>query len=554
MISHLAVRNYVLIDTLDIRLEKGFTTITGETGAGKSIILGALGLILGDRADTSTLRDKEKKCIVEGCFFVDGYGLEPFFRDHDLDYDRECFIRREILPSGKSRAFINDTPVVLKVLKSLGKALINIHSQHDKLHLGQGDFQRAVLDDFAQNQTLLDEYSRAYSQYLYHQERLIRLTEENRAARKEQDYYQFLYDELKDADLQPGEKESLEEDQRSITHAEEIREAAYGAFQGLSGDDNNILSRMKSHEGQISRAGKYNEALERLAQRMDEAAIELEDLAAELEQLSQKVEYDPEKLEHINQRLNLLYSLEQKHGVKGTRELKQVKSSLENKLGKIISLEDEIEKERQAVDEAKGKAHNLAKALQQSRKKAAPGISKAFVSVVRKLNMPNASMEVQLNSKETLNHRGYDQVNILFSANKGQIAGPLSQIASGGELSRILLAIKSVLSGKNVLPTIVFDEIDAGISGSAATKVAEIMEEMSRNMQVIAITHLPQIAARGNEHLCVYKYDRHNQTHTDIKTLDEKERISEIAHMISGEDPGENVLITAKNLLKIPIS
>lgn len=552
MISHLAVRNYVLIDTLDIGFGKGFTTITGETGAGKSIILGALGLILGDRAHTSTLRDKEQKCIVEGCFLLDGYGLEPFFDVHDLDYDSECFIRREILPSGKSRAFINDTPVVLKVLKSLGKSLINIHSQHDKLHLGQGDFQRDVLDDYAQNQSLLDEYGRAYNQYIHHQQRIHQLKEKNRAARKEQDYHQFLYDELEEANFQPGEKASLEECQRSITHAEDIREAAYGAFQGLSGEENSLLSQIKSLESRVSRAGRYNDVLEKLAHRMQESIIDLEDTAIELEQLSQKVEYDPQKLDHVNSRLNLLYSLEQKHGVQGTEELEKIKATLEKELNTLHSLEDEIEKETQAFKKAENTAHKLAKMLHERRKKAAPGIAKAFEKVVRTLNMPNAGLQVELNTGKTLKSKGYDQVNILFSANKGQTPGPLSQVASGGELSRILLAIKSVLSGKNILPSIVFDEIDAGISGNAATKVAQIMNHMSRKMQVVAITHLPQIAAKGDQHFCVYKYDKDNQTHTSIKKLDNKERVNEIAQMISGESPEENVLLTAEKLLQTP--
>ncbi|MFO8054993.1 MAG: DNA repair protein RecN, partial [Bacteroidales bacterium] len=473
MILHLYVHNYVLIDSLDIEFDKGFTTITGETGAGKSVIIGALGLILGERADTSTLLNHKKKCIIEGSFQIETYGLQSFFQRQDIDYDPYTIIRREILPSGKSRAFVNDTPVKLTLLRSLGEKLINIHSQHASLTLNRADFQLGMLDDYAQNSELLAEYQNAYHEYLAHQKALFQLQEKSKNAKAEQDYYRFLFDELENARLGEGEKEQLEKDMRQMNHVEQIKEALYYSGMQLSGSENNILDAIKEIEKQLMKAAPYHARTEKMAKRMESVRIELEDISAELEHAEESVVYDPAQQAYINDRLDLIYALEQKHQVEGSRALLERQAEIGHKLQQVESLEESISRKEKRVAESKAKARQLAEKLHKIRLRAAPHMSKAIKQLLHSLNMEDASIQMQVAKKEQFNESGYDHVSLLFSANKGQDLAAVQAAASDTELSRLMLAAKCILSSKTRLPSIVFDEIDSGVSGNAAAKVGQ---------------------------------------------------------------------------------
>ena len=549
MITHLSIKNYILIDSLEIPFSEGLTTITGETGAGKSILLGAMDLILGERADKKVLLDKESKCIIEGTFYIKGYNLEDLFTEFDLDYDDHSIFRRELLPSGKSRAFVNDTPVKLNVLKALGSKLINIHSQFETLTLNRSDFQMTVLDDFAQNQSLLQDYRQAYEAFVRSKSQLNELQEKEKNAKAEQDYYKFLYEELENAQLQPGEKEQLKTEYTRLTHVEDIRQSLYFSVEGLSRSEQNILNSLKEISSKLSGVSEYHKLIKPLQDRIESSHIELEDVAAELENLEGDIEYDPQHLQFIQERLDTIYALEQKHHVEGTEALLQLKSEFDQKLQDIGTLEEDIQNLEKEVRANKEKAEQLALNLHKQRADKAPKVAEAIQSVLGNLNMSDSKVVVDIRKQENLNEFGLTKAGILFSANKGHKPGPIKDIASGGELSRLMLAIKSILSDKNILPTIIFDEIDSGVSGNAAVKVGQIMHEMSRTMQVIAITHLPQIAAKGNYHLKVYKYENNGRTQTDIKKLNQQERVEETALMISGEYQNENALKTAKQLI-----
>lgn len=550
MIAHLTVRNYVLIESLEIDFPGGLTTITGETGAGKSIMLGAMGLILGERADREALLDKNKKCVIEGVFRIKGYKLQQLFTTHDIDYDDESIIRREILPSGKSRAFVNDSPVKLKVLKELGDKLINIHSQHETLTLNRPHFQIAVLDDFAGNSDLMTAYSKAYRDYTEKKSLLKSLKEKDKSARAEQDYYRFLFDELEKARLKEGEKEDLEKELKQLTHAEDIREALYLGAEGLLRGDVNALNLIQNIEKNLDDILAFYPEANPLSGRLKSSRIELEDIASELERMEESIDYEPTRIEYLNERLNLIYSLEQKHHVEGTDELIKLRHDFDHKLQELDKLEYELDNLEEQVVQAETIVREHATKLHAKRKKVAPQMTKAVGEVLNKLNMPEATVEIKLEKNELFNERGSSIVQILFSANKGQNVGPINKIASGGELSRLMLSIKSILSGKNILPTIVFDEIDTGVSGNAAIKMGEIMADMSKRMQVITITHLPQIAARGDQHFKVFKFEKNNRTQTDIKKLSKDERIKETALMISGENNHKEALDTAKQLIR----
>lgn len=549
MITHLSIKNYILIESLEIPFSGGLTTITGETGAGKSILLGAMDLILGERADKKVLLDKDNKCIIEGTFYIKGYDLKDHFAEFDLDYDDHTIIRRELLPSGKSRAFVNDTPVKLNVLKALGNKLINVHSQFETLTLSRTDFHMTVLDDFAHNQPLFQKYSSAYDVYLKNENYLKELMEKEKSAKAEQDYYKFLFEELENANLEPGEKEKQEREYTQLTHTEDIRQALYFSVEGLSRSETNILEVLKEINSRLAEVSEYHKLIKPIQQRVESSHIELEDIAAELENLETDIEYSPQQLEFIQERLDVIYALEQKHHVEGTEALLQLKDEFDRKLQDIGSLEDDIEKHKNIVQENKQKAQTLAMELHQQRVKKAPEVAEAVQNVLADLNMSDSRVVVDVQKKESLNEYGLSHVDILFSANKGHKPGAIKNVASGGELSRLMLAIKSILSAKNILPTIIFDEIDSGVSGNAAVKVGHIMHKMSQTMQVIAITHLPQIAAKGKDHLKVYKYEQNGLTQTNIKKLNPQERVEETALMISGEYQNENALKTAKQLI-----
>lgn len=549
MITHLSIKNYILIDFLEIPFGEGLTTITGETGAGKSILLGAMDLILGERADKNVLLDKERKCIIEGTFSIKGYNLEKLFAEFDLDYEEQSIIRRELLPSGKSRAFVNDTPVKLHVLKALGNKLINIHSQFETLTLSRSDFHMTVLDDFAHNQPLVQKYSNAFEVYIKSKKHLTELQDKEKNARAEQDYYKFLFEELENAKLEPDEKEKLEEEYSQLTHTEDIRQALYFSVEALSRSEQSIIESLKEINLKLFEVSGYHQQIKAIQKRVDSSYIELEDIAAELENLEADIEYNPHQLEFIQQRLDIIYALEQKHQVEGTEALLQLKDKFDKKLQDIETLEEDIDNQKSTVRKHKAEAEKLAIELHQKRANKAPEVADAVQNVLGDLNMSDSRVVVDVQKKESLNESGMSDVEILFSANKGHKPGPIKNVASGGELSRLMLAIKSILSAKNILPTIIFDEIDSGVSGNAAVKVGQIMHKMSQTMQVIAITHLPQIAAKGKDHWKVYKYEKNGRSQTNIKKLTRKERVEETALMISGEYQNKNALKTAKQLI-----
>ncbi|MCF8332209.1 MAG: DNA repair protein RecN [Bacteroidales bacterium] len=549
MIVHLSVKNYVLIESLEIDFCSGLTTITGETGAGKSVMLGAVGLILGERADKNALLDKDRKCIIEGTFNIKGYNMKSLFNSYDLDHDDQTFIRREILPSGKSRAFINDTPVKLKFLKDIGDRLINIHSQHETLILNRPDFQMTVIDDYAGNQNLLARYKVVFSEYIKSKSSLEELKVHNKRAKADADYYQFLFEELDNANLKPNEKEELEKELKQLTHAEDIREALYYASENLSESESNAVDILKGTIDKLNHITDFYPDIKPLHERIESSRIELEDIATELDKLKEEVYYEPDRLEYVNERLNMIYGLEQKHNADGTDELIDIKAELGQKLEKINSLDTEIENQQLQVNEKYSNAKHLADELHQKRVNVIPKAEQAIEDVLDKLNMKEASVKADLTINDSLSEKGIDKINIKFSANKGLKPDSINKIASGGELSRLMLAIKSILTHKNILPTIIFDEIDSGVSGNTAVKVGEILSQMSRKMQVIAITHLPQIAAKGKEHLKVFKYEKNGRSQTDIQQLNQQERTEEIALMISGKPNHKEALKTAHQLI-----
>lgn len=546
---HLSVYNYVLIENLEISFSQGLTTLTGETGAGKSIILGALGLVLGQRADVNSLFSTDQKCVVESTFNIEGYELEEFFREFDLDYDNNTIIRREILPSGKSRAFINDTPVRLKALKSLGNNLINIHSQHETLTLNNPGFQLAIIDDYAGNRELLKKYQQAYHEFRTAEKELTQLQEKDKSAKAEQDYYQFLFDELNNAKLVSGEKEELEKELEQLNHAEEIKDALYHAADNITRSEADIVSNLKDILSRMNNVSAYHHGISKLVDRLESSMIELEDIGSEIEKLEENTEFDPSRIDSINERLSLIYSLEQKHHTEGIDALLALKDDLNRKLQEINFLDEELEKKRAETETKRQEASSLADNLNERRHQNSKDVSASVENILHKLNMENSTVEVKLLDSDQLHEFGKDRAEILFSANKGKAPGPLNKIASGGELSRLMLSIKSILTDKQILPTIIFDEIDTGVSGNAASRVGDIMADMSRKMQVIALTHLPQIAGKGNQQMKVFKFEKDYKTQTGIKKLNKNERIKEIAMMISGKEDHKEAIKTAEQLI-----
>jgi DNA repair protein RecN (Recombination protein N) len=551
MLTHLTVENYALIDKLELRIAAGFTTITGETGAGKSILLGALSLILGSRADTQALLDKERKCIVEGEFHIAGLDLESFFAEYELDHDETTIVRREINPQGKSRAFINDTPVNLSVLRDLSVRLIDIHSQHRTLELNDAGFQVSVVDSFAGQHEKVRQYQHAFKEYKMLRKQLKELEEQDLKQRKDQDYYQFQFDEMEQAKLQAGELAALETEMNLLTHAESIREQLLRSMHLLQEQDNNILASMSQVQQSLQQAARFDERLQGLVERMNSSLIELRDLASEAEQHASKVQYDPKRAEFVSQRLDLLYRLLQKHQVKTVEDLLLVLTDIESKLLAITSMEARMETCKKQLQEATTVVTEMAEILSGHRQKIIPQVQKKLKEVLKNLGIPDAQIRIACEPVDELNAFGKDRVIFYFSANKGTDLCELARVASGGELSRLMLAIKSLISQQNLLPTIIFDEIDSGVSGEVAGKVGDILFGLSKTMQVIAITHLPQIAARGRSHLYVYKKSGPEQTHTFIRPLADEERVKEIAQMITGAEVTEHGLGTARELLKM---
>lgn len=549
MLQHLSIQNYALIDRLDIDFSEGLTIITGETGAGKSILLGALALLIGQRADTGVLQDKGRKCVVEGTFNISSYRLKDLFEQYELDYAVDTTIRREINPEGKSRAFINDTPVTLSQLKALGEQLIDIHSQHETLSLNEGAFQLEVVDAYAQHADLLTEYKEGFKRYKQMERELNELLEKENRSKRDQDYFQFLFNELEDAGLKAGELAAMEQELEALNNSESIKQNLSKAAFGLNGGEVNLLSSLNEIKVLVSQVAKFNPSIQQLSERLSSSYIELKDICSELEELEQEIVHDPARIDELDLKLDKIYRLQQKHQVKTVEELIAIKDDLSNKLLDISSLEDQIARMRAELDTMSSKLMDMAKKISASRKKCVAKIEKDVAGLLTQLAMPNAQLKIEHTAGETLTADGIDKVRFLFSANKGSEFRELNKVASGGELSRLMLSIKSLIAKLAALPTIIFDEIDTGVSGDVADKVGSIMEQMSGSMQVIAITHLPQIASKGSSHLFVYKEDVDDRTLSRIRKLKKDERVQEIAKMLSTGTPTSAAIKNAKELL-----
>ena len=551
MLQRLAIQNYALIENLEIDFSNGLTIITGETGAGKTILLGALSLILGERADTQALLNKQKKCIIEGEFDIKQYRLKDFFEQQQLDYEHHTVIRREISPEGKSRAFVNDTPVNLNQLKELSSRLVDIHSQHETLTLNDSEFQLSVVDAYAQHSDLLEKYQQKYKSFLQLKSSLDELLAKEKQSKTDLDYYQFQFNELEEAKLEKGEQEKLEQELQTLNNAEEIKSNLSKGFDMLDGGEVNILSKLAEINNLLNAFGKFNPKLEELADRIKSSHIELKDIASEIENMEQEIIYSPERIEEINERINIIYHLEQKHKVSNIDELLLLQNDLSEKLRSINSLEEEIIKITKQVTDIKNELLVLAKKISKNRKEVASPIEAQLKKLLKEVGMPNATLKIEIQElqNEEFNVTGIDKLKFLFSANKGVDYKELNKVASGGELSRLMLCIKSLITKLIALPTIIFDEIDTGVSGEVAFKVGSVMETIAKQHQVISITHLPQIASKGDFHYFVYKEIVNNLTVTRLKKLNQKERITEIAKMIGGDRPTAIAVENAKELL-----
>lgn len=554
MIRHLHIENYALIEHLDLDLHHGFSVITGETGAGKSIIIGAIGLLMGQRADSRAIKTGAKRCVVEIEFDVRNYGMESFFEENDLDYDDGCcIIRRELTVAGKSRAFINDTPVQLALLKEIGEVLIDVHSQHKNLLLGKENFQMSTLDILAQNDELLAEYRSKYTEYKLLKKKLEDAAANAKSSKEEEDFLRFQLDQLTEADLHEGEQEELEEEQDKLEHAEEIKKSLYGASACLQadGDSADVLSLIRQGISELHSISSVYPAAGELAERMDSCYIELKDVSGELESMADDVEYNPQRLERVDNRLNTIYTLQKKHDVETVGELLTLQKELEDKLQDIDGSSERVEHLKLEVEVSRAEALVLAEKLSAARSQAAVRMENDMRDKLLPLGMPNVQFRCAVIPDEnSLAENGYDQVQFLFNANKSGELKPVSQVASGGEIARVMLAIKALIAGAVKLPTIIFDEIDTGVSGSVAEKMALMMKGMGQqNRQVISITHLPQIAACGRHHYKVYKEDTDDATLSHIVELNEEERVEELAHMLSGETLTQAAIDNAKALL-----
>ena len=577
MLQRLSISNYALIDNLEIGFDKGLNILTGETGAGKSIILGALSLILGQRAEGRYFFNQQKKCVIEGSFKIEGFHLKSFFEDNDLDYEAETVLRREISADGKSRAFVNDTPVTLNILKALGEKLIDIHSQHATLEINDPEFQLLVVDAVAGHDELLGDYRakfKSYKRYIAHLQQLIADSDK---AKADLDYFQFQFDELEKANLTADEQDQLEQELFALNNAEEIKRNLLGAYYLMNEGETSALTQLREAGHQLSSLEKFNPAITELFQRLNSDIIELKDVAAEIETIEQKTHTNEARAEEINTRLSTIYTLQKKHRVNTNAELLQIQDELSDKIQQAIFGDEAIEKLQKQLDTDKKELELLATQLSANRAKAIPTIEKQVLDSLAEMGMANSSLKIdnlvgksespevgKLTSESLLNFQtsglpdfptfrltdsGIDHIRFLFSANKGHARAEMSKVASGGELSRLMLSIKSLVAQNTALPTIIFDEIDTGVSGEVANKVGQIMEKLANNLQVITITHLPQIASKGHSHYFVYKDDEGATTYTRIKQLDQKERVLEIAKMLSGDKPGESALQNARELL-----
>ena len=539
MLKSLFIRNFVLIDSLDIKFDKGFSVITGETGAGKSIILGALSLVLGQRADGKSIKNGSEKCVIEAVFDVSRYKLEEFFLTNDLEYDAEiCILRRELFASGKSRAFVNDSPVPLSVVKELGSRLIDIHSQHQNLLLGDNRFQLKVIDVMAENDILLILYRKEYSRYLSLKKELKELTEKALQTKQEEDYVRFQLEQLADAGLVAGEQEELEQELETLSHAEEIKGSLYKITRLLDGEEQGAVQLIKEALSTADSLERYYPKAKEIAERLRSAYIDMNDLASETEVLKEDIEFNPERLDWVNERLNTLYTLEQKHRVSKVEELMELLDKYNKQLKEIDSFDEQIESLKKQLEVSHQELLQQAAVLSEQRKIASKAIASQLVEMVVPLGMPNTRFAIDFVPKQEPESDGMQ---------------PVAQTASGGEISRLMLCIKAMIAGFTALPAIIFDEVDTGVSGDIADKMGDIMQELGTKMQVFAITHLPQIAAKGKDHYFVYKEDTDERTVTRIRKMNKEERVKEIARMLSGASLTSASIANAKELLKSKI-
>ena len=552
MLKQLYIKNFTLIDELDIQLFPGFSVITGETGAGKSIILGALSLLLGQRADSKSIKSGCDRCIIEAHFDLSRYQLESLFADNDIDYDNEdCIFRRELTSTGKSRSFINDTPVSLAVMKSIGQQLVDIHSQHQNLLLQEEDFQLNVVDIIAQDGKQLSDYQQAFKDYQTARKAVVRMEEELAKAAENEDFMRFQYNELQEANLEPGQQEELEQESETLSHVEDIKEALFNAEGILSGEEANLVESLREVSRTLSGIKGVFADVAEVTERIDSCYIELKDIAAEVSQLSSHVDYDPKRLDFINDQLGIIYSLEKKHRVETVEELITLRNQLKEQLSHLDNSSEEMDILRQQEKAAREKALKKASELNALRLKAAQKVEKEMKSRLVPLGIPNIRFVVDITQTE-MTEKGTDKVAFLFSANTSTAMQPVAQIASGGEIARVMLSLKAMISGTVKLPTIIFDEIDTGVSGRVAEMMAKIMQEMGQtDRQVISITHLPQIAALGRHHYKVFKEETKEGTKSRMSLLSDEERIQEIAQMLSGSDVTAAAINNAKELLKI---
>lgn len=550
MLTALSIKNYALIDDLKVDFPEGFIIITGETGSGKSIMLDALSLILGKRADMSALRNKEEKCIIEAEFSLQNYEFQSLFQELDIDYDPQTIIRREILPSGKSRAFVNDVPATLEVLSRLGQVLVDIHSQHQTLALSDTSFQFAIIDAMANNKCLLTEYVQLHQLLKKEQKKLEELIEFQKNAKKEYDYNLHQLKELKSATLEEGILEELEESYEEASNIEDIKENVSESLYLLNDENIGILNNLRELKRSFSSLTEYKQLYRDLYERIESAFLELEDLASEISDIDESIEADPDNLEQISKQLNKIYSLQKKHSVATVEELIAIQQELEEAVSKTESVDIDLNKQKKIVEEQHTVTLKKANQLHKAREKVIPALDKKLTNFMHELGMPNGRFSITLTATDTFFANGNDELSFLFSANKGGDFGQLKKVASGGELSRIMLAVKAIMAEHTALPTIMFDEIDTGVSGEISQKMGDIMKQMSQNRQVFAITHLPQIAAKGAYHFKVFKEDSKGKTTTHLKLLTEEERITELSEMLEGKNSGASARNHAIELLR----
>lgn len=552
MLRSLYIQNYALIEKLDIGFDSGFSVITGETGAGKSIILGAIGLLLGQRADVKSIRKGASKCIIEARFDVSAYGMQPFFEANELEYEDECILRRELYASGKSRAFINDTPASLAQMKELGELLIDVHSQHQNLLLNKEGFQLNVLDLLAHDDAELAAYQKLYNDWRQARQDLEALVARAEQSRADEDYIRFQLEQLEEANLTDGEQEELEQEAEMLTHAEDIKAGLYRAGQALNADEGGVLEALKDCQNTMMGLRSVFAPAGELADRLDSVYIELKDISQELADKEEEVEFNPARLDEVNARLNLIYSLQQKHRVDTVKALLSLQENYALQLSAITSSDEDIARLEAQVKELFSQVTAQAQVLTEARTRAAREVERQMAARLVPLGMPNVRFQVEMGVRKEPGVHGADTVNFLFSANKNGVLQNISSVASGGEIARVMLSVKAMIAGAVKLPTIVFDEIDTGVSGEIADRMADIMQEMGDNdRQVISITHLPQIAARGRAHYKVYKEDNEVETSSHIRRLTDDERVEELAHMLSGATLTEAALNNARALLKL---